>query len=248
MCKKCYRKKGRRTNSKKSTTVGGDINNTASGKCATISGGCNNIASGIGSTVSGGLNNKATGIGSTVSGGLNNKATGNHSWVGGQCAHTNKDNTFIWSDGYKLNGNEFIPSQSNSFNIVSENGIEMSVNNKLVTGNINKKLQIKINGINYYIKLDPVQVGDSCLAMISPLGDITMHTDDTLQFNAVIDGFIVPSSSTSWASADPSIAIVNANNEQGLVRAVKIGMTQITVSFFNGYDCAPATTNIKVIQ
>ena len=66
-----------------SSTVGGGVANTASGFRSTVGGGNSNTASGSDSTVGGGFGNTASGDSSTVSGGFENCAGGSSSWAGG---------------------------------------------------------------------------------------------------------------------------------------------------------------------
>jgi hypothetical protein len=64
-------------------TVGGGLQNTASGQRSTVGGGWQNTATGINSIVGGGAINQASGVTSTVGGGASNQATGNYSTIGG---------------------------------------------------------------------------------------------------------------------------------------------------------------------
>jgi hypothetical protein len=65
------------------TTVGGGLNNTASGIDATVSGGNGNQATGSGSAIGGGLINEATALYAVVGGGTYNDSTGGASTIGG---------------------------------------------------------------------------------------------------------------------------------------------------------------------
>lgn len=68
-------------------TVGGGLNNTASGQYATVGGGGDNAASGQHATVGGGYNNTASSF-ATVDGGFNNTASGISATVGGGSNNT----------------------------------------------------------------------------------------------------------------------------------------------------------------
>jgi hypothetical protein len=69
-------------------TVGGGIHNTASGAAATVGGGDNNTASQTAATVSGGANNTASGSSATVGGGSDNTASDAVATVGGGSDNT----------------------------------------------------------------------------------------------------------------------------------------------------------------
>jgi hypothetical protein len=72
-------------------TVGGGLENTASGERATVGGGWTNTAGSYAATVGGGLENTASGSASTVGGGWANIASGQAATVGGGYANTASD-------------------------------------------------------------------------------------------------------------------------------------------------------------
>ncbi len=80
------------------STVGGGGPNTASGVGSTVGGGGPNTASGIYSTVGGGGQNTASGTYSTVGGGLFNIASGSNSFAAGFSADANTNGCFVWGD------------------------------------------------------------------------------------------------------------------------------------------------------
>jgi hypothetical protein len=88
-------------------TVGGGIDNTASGFAASVSGGYLNTASNGYAIIGGGENNDATGLYSAISGGFNNLAAVNYSFVGGG------DNNFA-------NGSRATISGGSSNNVTGE--------------------------------------------------------------------------------------------------------------------------------
>jgi hypothetical protein len=80
-------------------TVGGGLDNTASGLVAsTVSGGRVNTASSYDATVSGGRVNTASGPGATVPGGMLNTASGGYSFAAGRRAKADDDGSFVWAD------------------------------------------------------------------------------------------------------------------------------------------------------
>jgi hypothetical protein len=72
-------------------TVGGGLNNTASGLRATVSGGSDNIASCVRGTIGGGDENTASGFAATVGGGQGNTASNPDATVSGGQANTASD-------------------------------------------------------------------------------------------------------------------------------------------------------------
>ncbi|HRE58030.1 MAG TPA: hypothetical protein PLW09_09430 [Candidatus Kapabacteria bacterium] len=84
------------------STIGGGLNNTASGDAATIAGGGSNTASGFMSFIGGGNANTAGGIVATVAGGVNNTATigAHYSSIGGGNNNTTEGNGTTVSGGF----------------------------------------------------------------------------------------------------------------------------------------------------
>jgi hypothetical protein len=68
------------------------------GLAATVGGGLENEASGVAATVAGGFTNLAQGNGATVAGGESNKATGDLSFAAGTAASAANTGAFVWSD------------------------------------------------------------------------------------------------------------------------------------------------------
>ena len=102
-------------------TIAGGGGNTASGDSAGVGGGYSNIASGTSSTVAGGEANSASGVGATVAGGYDNTASGNYSFAAGVHATAKDEGMFVWGDA---SGWEFDPTQlraagqsANTFNV-----------------------------------------------------------------------------------------------------------------------------------
>jgi hypothetical protein len=106
-------------------TVGGGINNTASGAGAFVGGGgidgtltSANIASGGAATVAGGILNEANGKWATVPGGYENIAQGKASFAAGQLATANDNNSFIWGDGTRAATSQ----GTNTFTVLATGG------------------------------------------------------------------------------------------------------------------------------
>lgn len=123
-------------------TVGGGLNNTASGSGspATIGGGSGNIASGFFATISGGEQNRASGSDSTVVGGSNNSASGQFATIlGGDLNRATEASTlaaghragafhqgaFVWGDSMDA---DFSSTANNQFLIRANGGVGIGTN------------------------------------------------------------------------------------------------------------------------
>ncbi len=82
-------------------TIGGGEDNTASGNTATIGGGVGNAASGNTATIGGGVGNAASGVGATIGGGWNNTASGYAATVGGGSTNTASGEYATVPGGYR---------------------------------------------------------------------------------------------------------------------------------------------------
>ena len=79
-------------------TVGGGIDNTASGAYVTVAGGNYNTASGDYASVGGGNSNVASGNFAMIPGGSGNAANGTYSFAAGRLATANQIGCFAWAD------------------------------------------------------------------------------------------------------------------------------------------------------
>ncbi|GMU42610.1 MAG: hypothetical protein IT479_10105 [Xanthomonadales bacterium] len=121
-----------------SSTVGGGVDNVASGGLSTVAGGFTNLASGLASSVAGGEVVSATGRNSMASGGRLNCAGGDYSWVGGRRAKARVGNeagdgscatgsgdadgdngSFVWADSQDA---DFVSSGANQFLVRADGG------------------------------------------------------------------------------------------------------------------------------
>ncbi len=91
---------------------------------ATIGGGVNNTASGNGSTVAGGFGNTASGQDAVVPGGLFNTASGFASFAAGHQAKATTDGSFIWADSRNF---DFGPSVGNFFGVRATGGVGLTI-------------------------------------------------------------------------------------------------------------------------
>ncbi len=82
-----------------SSTVAGGSRNTASSTTSTVAGGNSNQATATSSTVAGGDTNTASGQWSTVAGGTGNTASGIASFAAGNNANATHNSSFVWGDG-----------------------------------------------------------------------------------------------------------------------------------------------------
>lgn len=129
-------------------TIGGGIENTASGAYSTVGGGFGNTASGFASAVSGGIDNTASGRRSTVGGGSGNCAGGDDSWAGGFRAkvrpgtdsgaagigcsgapasgdNNGDESTFVWS---AAQSGDFVSTGPNQFLVRAQGGFGFNIN------------------------------------------------------------------------------------------------------------------------
>jgi hypothetical protein len=83
--------------------AGDDSGMTNDRQQATVGGGLNNTASGARATVGGGQVNTAGGTEATVPGGLSNMALGDRSFAAGRRAQANHDGAFVWGDSTNAN-------------------------------------------------------------------------------------------------------------------------------------------------
>ncbi len=117
------------------STVGGGLNNAASGYASTISGGyqnstvgvyaavaggSNNLADGVGAFVGGGDSNTASGVDSTVPGGSGNQALGTYSVAAGANAVVTHNASFLWCDGHATCNSQ----EDRDFIVVASGGIK----------------------------------------------------------------------------------------------------------------------------
>ncbi|MCL4788462.1 MAG: tail fiber domain-containing protein [Verrucomicrobia bacterium] len=105
-------------------TIAGGWQNQASA-VASVGGGLNNVASGSYSTIGGGYFNSATGFGATVPGGYENLAT-NWAFAAGYGAKARHDGAFVWADS---SGGNFYSSASNQFLIRAGGGVGIGTGN-----------------------------------------------------------------------------------------------------------------------
>jgi len=87
------------------STVAGGQSNLSTGNSSTVGGGYANQATNTQSTVGGGSGNQATGSWSTVPGGYHNTASGSSSFAAGEEAVADDNNSFLWGDGHWGEGN-----------------------------------------------------------------------------------------------------------------------------------------------
>ena len=110
-------------------TIGGGLNNVASGSAAgntgyaTVGGGNGNQATNHGATVSGGVGNHATGIDSMILGGYNNTASGDYSFAAGTRAKANHNGCFVWADNQSV---DYASTGANQFRVRASGGIYVS--------------------------------------------------------------------------------------------------------------------------
>jgi hypothetical protein len=105
---------------RRSATVGGGQENTASGIAATVGGGYLNTASGDLATVGGGWTNTASGLAATVGGGEGNEASGQYATVGGGQENTASGNYSVVPGGYSNTAN-------GAYNLVFGEDVDPSV-------------------------------------------------------------------------------------------------------------------------
>ena len=122
---------GANTASGNDATVGGGNSNTASGNYATVVGGQSNTASSLNGTVGGGGYNIASGAAATVPGGANNTAAGLTSFAAGYRAKANHDGTFVWADSTDT---DFASNGPNQFLVRASGGVTMTTNTGGTTG------------------------------------------------------------------------------------------------------------------
>ncbi len=121
-------------------TIGGGIDNSATGESATVSGGNDNIASGLSATVSGGQQNfatnswatvgggnfnAATGQYATVPGGRDNAAAGTYSFAAGRRAKADHQGSFVLADSTNA---DISSNQANRFQARFSNGYRLFTN------------------------------------------------------------------------------------------------------------------------
>ncbi len=102
-----------------SSTIAGGNSNTAGGESSTVTGGFSNAATGLRSTVAGGDTNTASGQWSTVAGGASNTAGGIASFAAGFNANTTDDYSFVWGDGTQAANS----TGKKSFSVLATGGI-----------------------------------------------------------------------------------------------------------------------------
>lgn len=108
------------TTDKGLATVGGGLQNTASGFTATVGGGAYNSASGEDATVSGGDSNSASGEAATIPGGNSNTASGDYSFAAGRRAKATKNGSFVWGDSTEA---DFTSTAVDQFLIRASGGV-----------------------------------------------------------------------------------------------------------------------------
>lgn len=84
-------------------TIGGGLNNLASGAASTIGGGNSNTASATSSAIAGGESHTASGAGASIGGGASNTASSNYSRVGGGQSNTANTGTHTTVGGGQTN-------------------------------------------------------------------------------------------------------------------------------------------------
>jgi trimeric autotransporter adhesin len=118
------------------TTVGGGYGNTASDNDATVGGGWDNTASSLGAAVGGGHGNTAGNLYATVGGGVNNTANGsyatipggnlntaaNHAFAAGRRAKANHEGAFVWADSTAA---DFASDRANQFKVRAGGGVHL---------------------------------------------------------------------------------------------------------------------------
>lgn len=130
-----------------SATVGGGVNNVASGYASTITGGHDNRASGSYASIIGGSQNFATadasvafgrrnraqGVGAIAAGGEDNFAGADHSFAAGRRARIDvkDEGTFLWSDSL---GIDFLSLAPNEFAARATGGVRFVTNASANTG------------------------------------------------------------------------------------------------------------------
>jgi hypothetical protein len=115
-------------------TVGGGVGNTASSTSATVGGGAFNTASGADATVGGGVGNTASGADATVGGGAFNTAAGDYSFVVGRRAKNTDPN----HDGVFLFADstnaDFSSTAAKEFAVRASGGYRLYSNSALSAG------------------------------------------------------------------------------------------------------------------
>ncbi len=100
--------------------------NTAGGPASVVAGGFRNQVTGSYSTVGGGANNAVSGLFSTIPGGDYNEAAGDYSFAAGYRAKAITHGTFVWGD---LQDADFASTANNQFLIRARNGVGIGTNN-----------------------------------------------------------------------------------------------------------------------
>jgi hypothetical protein len=103
-------------------TVGGGLENEASGPRATVAGGYKNVADGITATVAGGRENKAGGMYAVAVGGRRNDAAGAYGFAAGLDAKARHNGAFVWADS---SGFEFASTSFDQFNVRATGGVRI---------------------------------------------------------------------------------------------------------------------------
>ncbi len=106
-------------------TVGGGIDNAATGHATTIAGGQENIADGLNSSVGGGWNNNASGFYCTVPGGRHNTATQHACAAMGYRAKSVHEGSYVWADHHEV---DFITTGPYQYLIRAEGGVGINTN------------------------------------------------------------------------------------------------------------------------
>ena len=101
-------------------TVGGGQSNTAFGGWSTVGGGSGNTAIGSTTIVGGGSGNTAIGAAATVPGGSDNTAQGFYSFATGRRAKANHTGAFVWADSTDA---DFASTGDNQFLIRASGGV-----------------------------------------------------------------------------------------------------------------------------
>jgi hypothetical protein len=105
--------------------VGGGRGNKATNTYATVGGGQDNVANGSHGTVGGGDNDTASGLYSTVPGGRGNNASGDYSFAAGRRAKAVNSGSFVWADNQDA---DFASTGNNQVVVRASGGVGIGTN------------------------------------------------------------------------------------------------------------------------
>jgi hypothetical protein len=159
--------------------IGGGTGNRATSLQATVAGGGGNQASNTSATVAGGASNMADGHAAAVAGGVNNRAGGSYSFAAGFRAKALHDGSFAWADA---TNSDFSTTTANQFAVRANGGVVFNTGSAPITVNGNTVWHAGNDGSGSGLDADTLdgQHGDYYrVFVVGSAADATTYLDAT---------------------------------------------------------------------